>query len=68
MILHPTLSLRDTPINLNRLSKTVIKIGTINNQNISSLVTIDNAEFKDGQDYILEFPIKSYLKEINISI
>lgn len=45
-----------------------IKVATINNQNISSTLVLENVRFKDNEDYVVELPIKSYIKTYGIIV
>lgn len=40
----------------------------VNNQGISHIIPYDQVQFKDGQDYVLEIPIKSYISSLNVEV
>lgn len=45
-----------------------MSVTTLNNKDIKSTLNFDNIEFKAGSDYVLEFPIQSYCKRIDILV
>lgn len=40
----------------------------VNNEGISHVTTYDDIKLVDGEDYILEIPIKSYISSVNIEL
>ncbi len=68
IVLHPTLKLNEKTTSLSRLQKVSITVAAINNQNISSTQVIDNVVFRDNEDYVVEYPVKAYLKALKVSI
>jgi hypothetical protein len=68
IILHPTLKLNDKLTTLARLQKVSITISSTNNQDILSTQVIDNVVFKDNEDYVVEFPVKAYIKALRLAI
>jgi hypothetical protein len=71
VLLHPRLSLRfneNMDVSLKLLQKVKIMVTLINSLGIRSTIDVDNIEFKENEDYLLEFPIHSYTKDIEISV
>lgn len=40
----------------------------VNNEGISHVTTYDDIKLVDGEDYVLEIPIKSYISSVNIEL
>ncbi len=40
----------------------------VNNQNVKSSEKFENVKFSDEKDYVLEIPIKSYTRSIDIIV
>ena len=71
VILHPMLSLssnRANTVSLGLLSKTKITVQMMNAQGTPTSLTFDNVRFRDDQDYLLEFPVQSYVSSVNITV
>jgi hypothetical protein len=67
VLLHPRLNLsfdRNIDVSLKLLKKVKILVNLTNNLGIKSTISFDNVQFKETEDYILEFPIQSYTKQI----
>lgn len=68
IILHPILKLNNELTTLSRLNNISLTISSVNNQNITSTQLIDNISFKDTEDYLLEYPIKAYVKSFTVTL
>lgn len=68
IILHPTLKLNEKTTSLSRLQKVSITISAVNNQNISSTQVIETVFFRDNEDYVIQYPVKAYLKAVRVVI
>lgn len=71
MLLHPQLALEFNPgmqASLKLLEKVKILVTLTNNLGIKSTIDFDNVQFRASEDYLLEFPIQSYTKSIDISV
>lgn len=68
IILRPILKLNDTRANLSRLQNVSISISSVNNQNITSNQIINNVIFSNNEDYVVEYPIKAYIKSFSLAI
>ena len=71
IILHPRLTLgsnNNVKMNLELLEDVKITVDMVNNQNIKSSLDFDNVKFSNYEDYVLEVPIQSYLKQIRINV
>jgi hypothetical protein len=55
-------------ISFKLLEKVKILVTLTNNLGIKSTIDFDNVKFKPNEEYLLEFPIQSYTKNIDISI
>jgi hypothetical protein len=68
IVLHPALKLNEETTSLSRLQKVSITVAAVNNQNISSTQVSENVVFRDNEDYVVEYPVKAYLKALRVSI
>lgn len=68
IILHPTLKLLEENVSLERMKNITIKVMTNNNQDIVSTVVLENVKFVSNQDYVVEMPIKSYIKSFAVIV
>jgi hypothetical protein len=69
--LHPRLYLDSgerLQLSLELLKDIKIKVDMLNSQDIKSNVEFDKVEFVHDKDYVLEIPIQSHLKSINIFV
>lgn len=55
-------------MSLELLKDIKIKVDMLNSQDIKSNVEFDKVEFVHDKDYVLEIPIQSHLKSINICV
>jgi hypothetical protein len=68
VVIRTQLTLRGELVSVSRLSKTDLKVTMVNNEGISHVTTYDNIKLVDGEDYVLEIPIKSYISSVSIDI
>lgn len=68
IVLHPALKLNEESTSLTRLQRVSITISAVNNQGISSTQVIENVSFRDNEDYVVEYPVKAYLKSVRVAI
>lgn len=66
--IHPRLKLQDESIGLKILTKSKITVETTNCQDIKSYHSFDNIKWSSTSDYIVEFPVQSYIKSVLISV
>jgi hypothetical protein len=68
VIIHPVLKLNGDHASPSRIRNLSINVSSINNQNISSSQLYENVTFKHNEDYVLEYPIKAYIKNFKIEV
>ena len=55
-------------MNLDLLEDVRIVVEMLNSQDIKSTIEFNDVTFSNFEDYVLEIPIQSYLKIININV
>ena len=70
IILHPRLYLQanSMKVDLGLVKDVKITVDMENNQGIKNTLEFDNVKFSSSKDYVLEVPIQSYIKRIDIAV
>ena len=70
IILHPRLYLQanSMKVDLGLVKDVKITVDMENNQGIKNTLEFDDVKFSSSKDYVLEVPIQSYIKRIDIAV
>jgi hypothetical protein len=68
ILLHGRLTMNNSPMSLQLLKNIKVTINAVNNQDISTFYEYDIKQWSDSQDLTIDFPVKSYIKQVYVSV